>query len=214
VYTNTHLLITVGGTAWTLTETWQFSIRANPTNTLMSDGDCQNLANTLSTPTQAFLSATNTGVSNQAFLTWIKVAKIDTTGHYPADHVPGIYNYVTPVAGGAASSGIPQATMAVTLLTAKPRGRASHGRFYLPPCAFPVQADGRLTAGQADGIETLAVTWIRAINAAAEVDACAVFSGLGSGTTALITKCGVGRVIDTMRSRRRALAEGRTMSVI
>lgn len=209
-YTAPHILITVQGDAWTSTETWQFGVRVIPTNVIVTDSDCQNLANNLAAPTQAMFTAAalKIGVTNR--LMAIKVARINEDGHYPPDHNPGVYTYPTPIAAPAGQAGLPQATMCVTLLTNLPRGLASRGRFFLPNTNLIPSGDGRITTVEADSIESLVRTWLLAVNASSEVDAIAVFSGLREGRTAVVNRIGVGRVIDTMRSRRRSLAELRS----
>jgi hypothetical protein len=212
-YDQPHYLITVFGDAWTAVETWQFSVRARPASTgVITDSDCQTLANSMATPTIAMFNGTGFNASNGSRCLGIKVAHIQTDGHYPATHVPGIYTYPTPLVGSATGAGLPQATMCVTLHGTVPRGRGSRGRFFCPPFAGGVAvADGRLTAAQADAIETLAHDWLVSLNAQPMVDNVCVFSGLGAGLSSPVIGVSVGRVVDTMRSRRRSIPEGRTV---
>lgn len=209
-YPEEHWLITVGGDAWVQTETWQFGIRGRVEGTAKTVTDQQLLANALAAPTQAFYSDLNAKIGNVNRLLTVKAAVIDVNGHYKYKEAPGLYTYPTPVVGPSASIPYPQVTMAVTTGTTVSRGRAHAGRFYLPACAPVLDTNGRVAVATVDAIEAVARTWILAINATAQVAACAVFSKLGTGTVWDITSVGVGRVTDTMRSRRRSLAEGRT----
>jgi hypothetical protein len=170
----------------------------------------QNLANALATATQTFFSTTAVYASTNVRLLGIKCAIINADGHYAYNSAPGIYTYPTPVAGTSSTNTFPQVTLAVTTQTAVARGRASKGRFYLPPGGWTTQADGRITTTVADQVETAARTWLLAINGTTQVSSVAVMSKLGNGTTNDITAVGVGRTVDTMRARRRKLAEGRT----
>jgi hypothetical protein len=204
-----HWLITVGGDAWSSTETWQFGVRATNQSPAVP-ADAQALANALATPTQTFFSHTDCRVNQYVRLMWIKVAWVLETGLYPADFTPGIYTYPTPVAGPNTTATLPQSALAVTLLTGIPRGRASKGRFYLPGWSPTGQADGRLTTTQADAVETAAKTWLNAIKATAQVTDIVVMSKLGTGTAGTVLNVGVGRVVDTQRRRRRKLKEERT----
>jgi hypothetical protein len=208
-YTQNHWLITVGGDAWLQSETWQFGVRATMEG-VITPADQQLLANALAVPTQTFYTDGALNICAQARLLWVKAAMLDEEGHYLFETGPGLYTYPTPVAGTGTPLPVPQATIAVTTLTAIARGRASKGRFYLPPATQTVQTDGRITITNADNIEGAARTWLNAINATAQVSNVSVMSKLGTGTTNPITAVGVGRVIDTMRSRRRSLAEART----
>jgi hypothetical protein len=141
---------------------------------------------------------------------WLKAAAIKPDGHYLYSIPPGTYNYSPANVGTANVYMAPQVTLAVTTLTSQARGRAARGRFYLPPILKTMQTDGRISAAEADAVEGVAKTWLLAINATAQVDNVAVMSKLGTGTTNVVNAVGVGRVMDTMRSRRRSLAEGRT----
>jgi len=207
-YTEPHWLITVGGDAWSQTETWQFGIRARVQGGANQPVDQQLLADALATPTNALFSSL--AVTTQARLLWIKAASINSDGHYSYTEPPGLYTYAPAVAGTGAIAPAPQVAIACTTLTAQARGRAARGRFYLPPISKTVASDGRMSITDADALEGACRTWINAINATAQVSNCAVMSKLGAGTTNNITAVGVGRVFDTMRSRRRSLPEGRT----
>jgi hypothetical protein len=210
-FTESHIRVTVLGDAWASTEQWQFGVNCRhlsgvpPTN-----AGLQALADGLATPTNSFFSQSVMKISPGARLTGIKAALVDTTGHYPATSIPGIYTYPTPITGTATTNGIPQATLACTLISDIPRGRASKGRFYMPPISPNLGADGRMLATDVDQIEGYAKIWLNAIIADANVVAILVMSGLGAGTTGVVTSIGVGRVVDTMRSRRRSLLEART----
>lgn len=216
-FTEPHLLISVQGDAWAGTETWQFGVRARFTG-LIDEPRLDALASALAAPTEAFFASAALGISNRARLLSLKVANVLTTGLYPDGQAPGIHTYAAPVPGTSGSTVIPQQTVAVTLLTARARGRASKGRFYLPPAFRTIGADGTFPATEADAIETAVVTWLNAINAAVvdgtQIGPVAVMSKLGTGTTNDVTAVGVGRVMDTMRSRRASLLEQRTPTTL
>jgi hypothetical protein len=209
-YTAPHWLITVFGDAWQQTETWQFGVRARIEG-VATPADQQTLANSLAAATTSFFGSSSLMISQYVRMLGIKAALIDFDGTYVSDGPPGMYLYPTPIVGpGSTYVPVPQATIAVTLLTEVSRGRASKGRFYLPPAVRSLGIDGRLAIADADAIETSARTWLGAINGTAQVSNVAVMSKLGDGTTHDVTAVGVGRVVDTMRSRRRSLLEGRT----
>lgn len=213
-YTAPHYLITVGGDSWSQTETWQFGVRARIEGVATPE-DQQLLANALAAPTQTYFLHAANAIISAIRLTYVKVALLDFEGHYGEGIAPGIYTYPAPVPGTNGSSGvIPQHAIAVTTLTAVARGRASKGRWYLPPNYHALDATGLMSTANCDAMETAAAAWITAINATAQVSNAAVMSKIGAGTTNNITAVGVGRVVDTMRSRRRSLAEGRTPTPI
>lgn len=204
-----HMLLTVRGDAWLQTESWQFGLRLSADATI-TDTLLQSVATAAATPTSTLFTTAGLAVSSNYRLVSLKVAHILPSGLYPATSSPGIHTYAAPVSGPSATITYPQVSCAVTTLTIAPRGLASKGRFYLPGTAISLQTDGRLLATQADAIEAAVVTWIQALNAISGVASAAVFSKVGVGETRSITGVGVGRVLDTMRSRRRSLAELRT----
>lgn len=152
------------------------------------------------------------GVSiiNNAQLTSIKLNRIDAAGHY-VDSPTMEHTYPSPIAGGFIGSLPPQLSMAATLATAVPRGRGSKGRMYLPPnttVSSVVVADGRVSAANALAVATGVKALIDALNATYTlVGRVGVASNAGAGRFEHVTEVRVGRVIDTIRSRRNKLEE-------
>lgn len=157
--------------------------------------------------------------------TRIRVASVGPEGLVVRDGtgalVQGDDLTVRPATGGVPMIFPPQISLAVTTLSnfAGPNGR---GRFYLPGPVFGIGADLRLVAGDRDGYLTAAKAFVDAINAGSESKtqgrACvaskgSVLKGIAGGNRT-ITKVGVGRVYDTIRSRRSALLEQRAELVI
>lgn len=207
-YTTEHVLLTARGDAWTQNEAWQFGIRMT-TTTAPTDALLQTIADDAASATSTFFSHTDVSIKSTTRLLELKVAHILSTGLYPPTSAPGIHTYPSPVAGGSTNVTYPQIALAVTTGTAAARGRASKGRFYLPTPTLTAASDGLLTETAVEAVEAQAVIWINALNAITGVGSCAVMSKLGDGTTNLITTVGVGRTVDTMRSRRRSLVEQR-----
>lgn len=164
-----------------------------------------------------------TGTSGVGFvsavqLESIKLNDIGPDGHYVQD-VTWEHVYPSPIAGTQAGTPAPQTTMVVSLLTAAERGLASKGRFYLPPIAnqLLLQSDGRLLATTATSIANGAKALINSLNTAyadastgdEAVGKVGVASDTRTGMFRVVTGVGVGRVVDTMRSRRGSLLEER-----
>lgn len=119
----------------------------------------------------------------------------------------------TPVRGGNASPALPwQCSLVVSLRTAKQRGRAHAGRVYLPPMCPTIGEDGLLEASFAQLRATQFAALLTSLNDPAglqtptEAAAVCVASKL-DGSLEDVTAVRVGRVMDTMRSRRRSLQE-------
>lgn len=154
-------------------------------------------------------------IIQQARLQSVKVNRLDPDGHYK-DPV-SFEAIVGPIQGGSGALVAPQLAMAVTLASVIPRGRGSKNRFYLPPLtAFAtVDSTGRVSAANAGAIASGAKGLIDALNAVYAgfgggfdpAHRVAVASSAGAGSFRDVAKIRVGRVIDTMRSRRSSLAE-------
>lgn len=136
---------------------------------------------------------------------WAKAARIGANGLYPA----GVAPVITSVAQGPAGTGTspfpPQVALAVTLLGSDPRGPAGMGRFYLPAPATTIDGSGRATAAYALAVANGAAAWINDINTALVGEVGIVGPETAKGrppARSVVTAVRVGRVFDTIRSRR------------
>lgn len=151
-------------------------------------------------------------IAGNAILDTVKYNLVNTEGKYAHDYTAAHY-FVTPVPGGGAQSPYPnQITTVVTLETGLQRGLAHRGRVFLPAPNAPVGADGRLLEADAQGIANSFRDLLDLINAGPWSDQVIVASNTRGGAIRVVTGVSVGRVLDTMRSRRTSLEEGR-MSV-
>lgn len=158
----------------------------------------------------AFHSNANLGIGSQAVLTTIKFNEIDVDGRYANSGETVLHELDPGVAGTGNTSMPPQVALAITLRTAKTRGRAHAGRFYIPRIAGAIDSDGRLSAALAAQTAGIATTFLDSLNTALEgIARVAVLSDVGLGAVNDVTHVEVGRVLDTMRSRRRSLDEDR-----
>lgn len=162
---------------------------------------------------------TGVGFPSNVKLTGIKLNRINETGHY-ADPVSREHTYPSPISGGGGAVNVAaQLALAATLRTAVPRGRGSKGRMFLPQPAALTQsqlgADGRLTTANATTVANAVRTLIVNINAAygtmqsgdEQLGRVGVASNAGEGIFREVTQVSVGRVPDTIRSRRSKLIE-------
>lgn len=109
----------------------------------------------------------------------------------------------------------PQIALVASLI-APNRGAAKYGRMYLPTAA-PIAVDGRVAASIATGIATHVGTFLKACSDAVDLPLqpdstpCINVSDRGGpdGTFQVVDHVEVGRVLDTMRSRRSSLVEER-----
>jgi hypothetical protein len=156
--------------------------------------------------------------SNVQILTGIRVASIDADGRVVKTsggaYVQGDWSG-TAVGGGARASGgqMPLSTaLCVSLVTAR-AGAAGKGRFFLPwPEKYALGGDYRLSQADTTAIATSAKNFIAAVNtrlgnAVTVVGATSSKTGKPA-TLSTVTGVKVGRVPDTMRSRRSQMIEG------
>lgn len=143
----------------------------------------------------------------QARLTMIKLNEIGTDGRYTNQGDTVLHEFETPIPGVSANTPPPQTSLAITLRTAKRRGRAHAGRFYTPLPGYSLTG-GMLSSANQQDAALAATTMLDAITAALPGSYRPfVMSDLGTGTMEPVTHVAVGRVLDTIRSRRNAFAE-------
>lgn len=153
-----------------------------------------------------FHSANVIGISNGATLDTIKLNEIGEDGRYLNRGDTVMYEFETPVPGPSTNRVAPQIALAITLRTNKRRGRAHAGRFYVPLPTLGVSA-GVIPEANQTSIAAAATTMIEDIHEALPGWRCAVMSDIGTGTQEVVTHVAVGRVLDTIRSRRNAFTE-------
>lgn len=206
-YTSPHGLLTILGDAFNSTEIWQTGLRLIGTT---PPTEAQFVA--VDAAVQAYLSATNVGLPIGRRYLGLKWAPQDVNGRYP-DGQDAVEWFRTTPYNGAASTGYAQIAMVLSLRTARTRGYASNGRMYWPNAQAIGQADGRWSAAIAGAAAAAGAQLIAAI-ADSGMGTPAVMSAVGAGRTEPITGVRVGRVPDTQRRRRDALAEEYTETVV
>lgn len=218
VYDVRHKLLTIHGRIWSsqaTAEYWSMGIRFQPISTVTVD---QAQANACHTAVAAWWADATNGpfIWSAHNYTGVKLAPIGVDGKYP----PGEQAYegpaVTTAGTGATAQVWPgQCATAVTLISAKPggRGRASKGRIYLPPLSSTIGSDGRITAATATRLSTGIANLLGALNDITDLGGAAVFSSVGSGDHYPVVSVRTGTVVDTIRRRRRQMAENPTAAV-
>jgi hypothetical protein len=152
-------------------------------------------------------------ISAAAVLEQVKLAIIGADGKYMADPVTRDYSS----AGGVPldSTTLPQSACAVSLGTNR-RGPTGRGRFFIPMIATVVdQAQFFHTnVAQADGLRDSAATMLNDINNWPGIDVIQaswrVCIASTKGYNSKVNSVRVGRVIDTIRTRRNKLPEAYT----
>jgi len=178
-----------------------------PTTALLTD---------LAVPIQAFWSNPQTSgginITSSARLTSFKLNRIGPDGRYVDDTV---YEHVfTGGIAGAGTSGQPaQIAMAATLRGLDERARAGKGRMYFPANnnTDVLGSDGRIIAGNAQQAAQRIYSFLQNIDGVlidSSWDAkVGIASRSGTGAFQGLARVTVGRVPDTIRSRRSKLDE-------
>ena len=211
-----HRLVMIGSLYSDVFNTTVSIIPSSGTLPAVGDSFLATIAGVVSTWWPKVMSASIGGgaeLSVNAKLTSIKLNRIGTDGRY-MDAAAKEYVYPSPIVGGdAINFDAPQLTVAATLRGTNERARAGKGRMYFPPSTATsgAQIDGRLTVATAknyaNGVATLLIALDDAYSGASVPGVVGITSKVGAGAFQTVTAVSVGRVIDTMRSRRNKLAE-------
>jgi hypothetical protein len=210
-YGSEHMLLAFGGGVASGAEEWSCTLRSTPA---VASPDSQSATEAALAELVPILEAWFPPVGGRlTSLAWAKFNHISQDGKYRWPFSV-TYEWPTPVPGNASSAPIfpPQVSTVVTLHTDKGRGLASKGRMFLPGSQGTLGADGRLTAVFRDALQTSMATFIGNLNAAAGYGVTKIYSQGGVANTPaeeVVTGVSVGRVLDTMRSRRRSMQEER-----
>lgn len=136
----------------------------------------------------------------------IRFSKVSATG---AQEGPTTVVAAAAANGGSGNNHPWQDTLALTLV-ADGRGKGTKGRIYLPPQSYTVDVNTGLASDTAiQGMMPILKTWINALKTAMTGDLLIVgHAGItGPAGVKPVTSLRIGHVVDTMRSRRRSLAE-------
>ena len=215
-FASNSLRITIGGSLFDV-ETWSIGFRARSTtpesNASLIAGNA-GMADDIYTDFSAGFANSQLHANSQATCDWVKVAALDTDGHYADGSDADLHAEVVgagPAGGGSADA--PQLCTVVSFGTVVHRGHASKGRVFIPGCAqSTITATGEISTGAAGDIRDEMKDRLDHINGILSTAfsanmRLAVMSPLGAGLSHSITDVKVGRVIDTQRRRRRQLDE-------
>lgn len=203
-YPGNFLRLVASGTIFTA-ETWSFGMSLVP--------DFDGTPDVYETVPQGILDALadyidGGAISSEVRLTTVKLNLIGPNGRYVNQGETVLHEYPTPgVAGGGTPRFPSQVSLVVSLRTDKRRGLAHAGRFYSPGPSLAITNDGRVSAADIDIQVGNVTTLLNAINAAVDGYQVGVASDVGGGRFERVTSARIGRVLDTMRSRRTSLDE-------
>lgn len=214
VYAHRVQRVTISGTMFGGNEEWSTGFFLGQEGSDAADAS-DLTATAILNAWRTFFEAAGSNISAAYLTTQVKVAAIDATGHTELDQVYYAYP-ATELNGSVGAITLPpQCALVVTLLSDRPRGKASKGRMYLPGiAAMPNSGTGKLSAADtgtiADGMQTFFDTLAGSFDVPDQLILAAKGTGPVPGLTAqndFVETIRVGDVIDTQRRRRNGLVE-------
>lgn len=158
---------------------------------------------------ETFFTAISTLIYSGTTLTWSKLAIIGPDGRYAAAPVS------RPIADkrGSGPIALPnQVACALSMQSDAWGARGKNGRIYLAGVAIKIGGDGLMTVADRDKLATAFAAFIDGLNDSANIvlasdAAVVVASAVGEGAFNKVVRVRVGRVLDTIRSRRTSMNE-------
>lgn len=213
----THFKFVFRGVFDNTEETWSFGMHFTRTVEAGPDAGVGAIDTSgVTTALGTFFNTAAAGIPTWCTATDWRAYEIGTDGRM--ENEPLLVDLTTDDIDGAASGSRlpPQCALAVTTV-ADNRGPGRYGRFYLPTALIIELSDLRVSIANATGVATAVTAFLKGIS-----DSIDLPGTLGSAGGLNISKSGagfkqdidhveVGRVIDTLRSRRRALLEERVV---
>lgn len=213
----THTRITfsgVFGSTVSPVEIWSFNVHTGP----LSATTAANAATVATAARTAWQTNWGPLLSTDITLTRTRVAVVDSNSRVAKDF-DGSFKQGDNVTAGGGSVAMPaasrmptQAALVISLRSAR-ADATGKGRFFLPfqMPNYALQTDFRLTSATADAVAAAAKAFLNGVASAASAPIVVASGGgkAGGGTGYLspVTSVRVGRVVDTMRSRRNAQLE-------
>lgn len=154
---------------------------------------------------ETFITTADANVPTGVQLGWVKGALIDTDGTYMDEPVES-----PATASGTQSGGyLPQGALVYTLVSARWKDPGRYNRFYLPTAAPTGTTAWRLSEIEAQDAADAGAAFIDSLNliGGTGFPVVSVLSPAGSGWSYAVEEVRVGRIIDTQRRRRNAIAE-------
>jgi hypothetical protein len=213
--TPAHLRVTALGRLASSGERFSYGLNiANLTgsfqNFVQNDEPMKALMDDIAADIVAFHGDPLMTISPRAVLEEVKFANIGADGKYTTD--PYIKNVPDTPGGYPVQSEIsfmyPQNCLAISLSTDR-RGPTGKGRFFVPMVMAGTDTDCRITQTLTTQYATRAQAFLNAVNNLPGLDTrdYAVVVASTKGYVSRVTGVRVGRVVDTMRSRRTSIPE-------
>lgn len=221
VYAHRVNRVTLSGTMFSGAEEWSTGFFLGQEGADAADGSDLGATAILDAWRTYFENATSY-FSSAYLTTQCKIAAINADGTTDLANV--YYAYPATELNGSVSAIVlpPQCSLVVTLLSDRPRGKASKGRMYMPGLALqPAIGTGKLGSVQVGQIADNTKTFFDALAGSFDVPDQLILAAKGTGVLPALTAQNdvvetirVGDVVDTQRRRRNGLAESYTSRVL
>jgi hypothetical protein len=202
-----HYRLAFGGPLFT-TEEWSCRLNITSAGTLPTSGEADTMLPTLATALTNWVLASQSYLSTAVGLSWVKFNLINALGHYTDPDNSRTMEVTGGIVGTGTPGVPPQTALVVSLMTAHNRGKAHAGRIYTPCLAAGVGSNGKIAASSAD-IGAAMTTLLNSINSTVTPAGVSVIAPTGESNH--VTRVRVGKVYDTIRTRRNKLTEDYTL---
>lgn len=211
-----HTYVTCGGDNLELSpgdEIWQVGIRGfNGTSGQKDQGDLEAFAEAIAvgedgnSGLKRWFATPSYYHSSNAHLKWVKVANIGADGHYTGE--PAIYEFGSPVAGGAGAPHPSFLSLSLGFTTGKSFGRARSGRIFPPNYGCLGVSGSYISSAQQADLIASAKEFLSAVKVdIGDPGYINPYVISRSGVSNPITGVRVGNVWDVQRRRKNAVPE-------
>lgn len=213
VYAHKVTRVTLSGTMFGGTEEWSTGFFLGQEGSDAADLNQLGL-DVIRNAWTTFFTAAGSQVNSAYRFTQAKSATIGVDGKTIEGTVQYSYPTGTISGGVATNTHPPQCALVVTLLSDRPRGKASKGRMYLPGFSGNITSSGKADATQIGTVATNLKTFFDALVGNFDITDQLILAAKGTGALPALTAQNdyvetirVGDVVDTQRRRRNGLAE-------
>lgn len=213
VYAHKITRVTLSGTMFGGVEEWSTGFFLGEENADATE-PTQAAADQIRDAWATFFTAGGSLVSNNYAFTQVKMASIGSDGHTISSSVKYSYPGSAVVGSTASNTHPPQCAVVVTLLSDRPRGKASKGRMYLPGFSGNIMDNGKIDSPDVNSIAENLKTFFDSMTNDADIPDELILAAKWSGPLNVIPAQNdyvetirVGDVVDTQRRRRNGLAE-------
>lgn len=207
--------VTLSGTMWGGAEQWSTGFFLGEEGS-DSQPPTQSDADEIAAAFRTFFISAGASISSSYDFTTVKCQSLEAVSGKPIVAETVYASVATPRIGAETTFNLPsQCSLVVSLLSDRPRGKASHGRMYLPGVGLRVEGTGRILASDRTAYVTGLTTFFQPMITAGDKTAgrlilAAKASGAGGLNPAqndYVQSIRVGDIIDTQRRRRNGLSE-------